>query len=59
MLLNNLKITLRRLARQKTTAALHVFGLTLGMSVCLHNCLFLRHFMICNNYQHTCCIHTA
>ncbi len=43
MIINNLKITLRRLARQKTTTALHVLGLTLGMTVCLLIGLFLRH----------------
>ncbi len=43
MIINNLKITLRRLARQKTTTSLHVFGLTLGMAVCQLIGLFLRH----------------
>lgn len=43
MLFNNIKITLRRLARQKTTTALHVLGLTLGMTTCLLIGLFLRH----------------
>ncbi len=43
MLTNNLKITFRRLARQKLTTTLHVLGLTLGMAVCLLIGLFLRH----------------
>ncbi len=42
---NNLKIIFRRLLRQKTTTALHVFGLTLGMTTCLLIGLFLRHEM--------------
>jgi predicted permease len=40
---NQFKITLRRLSRQKTTTALHVLGLTLGMTTCLLIGLFLRH----------------
>ncbi|MBK8561917.1 MAG: ABC transporter permease [Saprospiraceae bacterium] len=43
MLINNLKIALRRLARQKTTTSLHVLGLTLGMTTCLLIGLYLRH----------------
>ncbi len=40
---NQFKITFRRLGRQKTTTALHVLGLTLGMTTCLLIGLFLRH----------------
>ena len=43
MLINNLKITLRRLGRQKLTTSLHVIGLTLGMATCLLIGLYLRH----------------
>ncbi len=43
MLINNLKITLRRLSRQKLTTSLHVVGLTLGMAVCVLIGLYLRH----------------
>ena len=43
MIVNNVKIALRRLARQQTTTALHVLGLTLGMTVCLLIGLYLRH----------------
>ena len=43
MLTNKLRITFRRLLRQKTTTALHVLGLTLGMTTCLLIGLFLRH----------------
>jgi putative ABC transport system permease protein len=43
MLINNIKITLRRLGRQKLTTSLHVIGLTLGMAVCMLIGLYLRH----------------
>lgn len=51
MLINNLRISLRRLARQKTTTALHVFGLTLGMAACLLIGLFLRHELSYDAYH--------
>lgn len=40
---NALRITLRRLSRQRLNTSLHVIGLTIGMSVCLMIGLFLRH----------------
>ncbi|WP_373550511.1 hypothetical protein [Haliscomenobacter sp.] len=40
---NTLRITLRRLFRQRLNTSLHVAGLTIGMSVCLMIGLFLRH----------------
>ena len=43
MIVNNLRLTVRHLSRQKINTALHVTGLTLGMSVCLLIGLLLRH----------------
>lgn len=40
---NALRITLRRLSRQRLNTSLHIIGLTIGMSVCLMIGLFLRH----------------
>jgi putative ABC transport system permease protein len=51
MLLNNLKLTLRRFGRQKLNTSLHVVGLTLGITVCLLIGLFLRHEMSFDNYH--------
>jgi putative ABC transport system permease protein len=43
MIINNLRLTIRHLSRQKINTALHVTGLTLGMSVCLLIGLLLRY----------------
>lgn len=43
MIINNLRVTIRHLGRQKINTALHVTGLTLGMSVCLLIGLLLRY----------------
>ncbi len=51
MLINNIKITLRRLGRQKLTTSLHVVGLTLGMAVCLLIGLYLRHELTYDSYH--------
>ena len=42
-MLNNFRFILRRLSRQKFNTALHIIGLTLGMSVCLLIALILRY----------------
>lgn len=51
MLLNNIELTLRRFGRQKLNTALHVVGLTLGITVCLLIGLFLRHEMSFDGYH--------
>ncbi|MEK7255708.1 MAG: ABC transporter permease, partial [Bacteroidota bacterium] len=51
MIINNLRITLRRLARQKLNTTLHIAGLTLGMTVCLLIGLFLRHELSYDAYH--------
>lgn len=51
MVINNLKIALRRLGRHKLTTALHVVGLTLGMAVCLLIGLYLRHELSYDSYH--------
>jgi putative ABC transport system permease protein len=51
MLLNNLKLTLRRFGRQKLNTSLHVVGLTLGITVCLLIGLFLKHEMSFDGYH--------
>ena len=51
MLLNNLKLTLRRFGRQKLNTALHIVGLTLGITVCLLIGLFLKHEMTFDAYH--------
>lgn len=43
MIIHNLRLTIRHLYRQKVNTALHVIGLTLGMSVCLLIGLLLRY----------------
>ena len=43
MIINNIRLAVRHLYRQKLHTALHLVGLTLGMSVCLLIGLFLRH----------------
>lgn len=47
----HLRITVRRLGRQKLTTALHIVGLTLGMSVCLLIGLFLRYELSFDTYH--------
>lgn len=42
MIRNNFQFSLRRLSRQKIHTALHIIGLTLGISVCLLIGLFIR-----------------
>ena len=41
--MNNFRTTLRHLNKQRLNTALHIVGLTLGMSVCLLIGLFLKH----------------
>lgn len=48
---NALRITLRRLYRQRLNTTLHVAGLTIGMSVCLMIGLFLRHELSFDAYH--------
>ncbi|MFM8745026.1 MAG: ABC transporter permease, partial [Cytophagales bacterium] len=43
MLLANLHFTWRHLRKQKLTSAIHVIGLTLGISVCLLIAMFIDH----------------
>jgi putative ABC transport system permease protein len=51
MLLNNLKLTLRRFGKQKLNTSLHVIGLTLGITVCLLIGLFLKYEMTFDAYH--------
>jgi putative ABC transport system permease protein len=51
MMFNNIKITFRRLGRQKLNTTLHIAGLTIGMSVCLLIGLFLRHELSFDSYH--------
>ena len=51
MLTNYIRTALRRFGRQKLTTALHLIGLTLGMSACLLIALFLRYEMRFDSYQ--------
>ncbi len=51
MFFNNLILTLRRFGRQKLNTALHVIGLTLGITVCLLIGLFIRHEMSFDSYH--------
>ncbi len=52
MIINNLGITIRRLARQKINTGLHVTGLTIGMSVCLLIGLLLHYEWSFDRYHH-------
>ena len=47
----NLSFILRRFGRQKLTTALHVVGLTLGITVCLLIGLFIRHELSFDMYH--------
>ena len=51
MIRNNVQFSLRRLSRQKIHTALHIIGLTLGMSVCLLIALFIRHELSFDAYH--------
>jgi hypothetical protein len=51
MIINNLRFTVRHLFRQKTNSALHITGLTLGMSVCLLIGLFIRYETSFDSYH--------
>ena len=51
MLRNNFQFSLRRLSRQKIHTALHIIGLTLGMSVCLLIGLFIRYELSFDSYH--------
>lgn len=51
MILNNFLFSLRRLTRQKTHTALHIVGLTIGLSVCLLIGLFIRHELSFDTYH--------
>lgn len=50
-MLHSFRITLRHLSRQKLNTALHIIGLTLGLSVCLVIGLFLRYELSFDNYH--------
>lgn len=45
MIINSLKLTIRRLRIQKLNTALHILGLTIGISICLLIGLFLKYEM--------------
>src|ERR1700755_1341703 len=49
--LRNLKVTLRQLFAQKLNSAVHIAGLSLGMSVCLLIGLFIRFELSFDNYH--------
>jgi putative ABC transport system permease protein len=51
MLLNNLTFILRRFIRQKFTTALHIVGLTLGITVCLLIGLFIKYETTFDTYE--------
>src|SRR5688572_1195456 len=51
MFLNNFRLALRHLTRQKLHTLLHIVGLTLGMSVCLLIGLFLRYELSFDTYH--------
>jgi putative ABC transport system permease protein len=51
MLLNNLKLTIRRFNRQKLNTGLHIIGLTLGITVCLLIGLFSKYEMTFDAYH--------
>ena len=51
MIRNNFQFSVRRLSRQKIHSALHIIGLTLGMSVCLLIGLFIRHELSFDRYH--------
>lgn len=50
-MLNNFRLAIRHLMRQKLNTFLHVVGLTLGMSVCLLIGLFLRYELSFDTYH--------
>ena len=50
-MLNNFRLAIRHLIRQKLNTFLHVLGLTLGMSVCLLIGLFLRYELSFDTYH--------
>jgi putative ABC transport system permease protein len=51
MLINNLKIAVRQLARQKLNTVLHLLGLSLGLGTCLLIYLFIRHERSYDHYH--------
>src|SRR5215204_1940511 len=51
MIRNNFQFSLRRLGRQRIHTALHIIGLTLGMSVCLLIGLFIRYELSFDSYH--------
>ncbi len=51
MIIQNIRLAIRHLYRQKAHTALHLIGLTLGMSVCLLIGLFLRHELSYDTYH--------
>jgi ABC-type antimicrobial peptide transport system permease subunit len=51
MLFNNLAFIVRRFIRQKFNTALHVVGLTLGITVCLMIALFIRYELTFDTYE--------
>ena len=48
---SNFSFALRRFSRQKLTTALHIVGLTLGITVCLLIGLFIRHELSFDTYH--------
>jgi putative ABC transport system permease protein len=51
MLFNNLSFILRRFIRHKFTTALHIIGLTLGITVCLLIGLFIKYETTFDTYE--------
>ncbi|MGC4035821.1 MAG: ABC transporter permease [Chitinophagaceae bacterium] len=51
MITKNISFTLRRFSRNKLTTALHVTGLTLGITVCLLIALFIKHELSFDTYE--------
>lgn len=51
MIFKNFSFILRRFVRQKLTTALHVIGLTLGITVCLLIGLFIKYEMSFDTYE--------
>lgn len=51
MIRNNFHFSLRRLGRQRLHTALHIIGLTIGMSVCLLIGLFIKYELSFDSYH--------
>ena len=50
-MIKNISVILRRFGRQKLTTALHITGLTLGITVCILIGLFIKHELSFDTYQ--------